>query len=71
MNLFQLQKFDGIKTGELLLNDSLLCTTDVKAKPQVMRLFLFQQCIIFSEIICKKAKIESTSYNCKSYMHVR
>lgn len=82
MDLFRLQKFDGkIKVqGNLMLHGPLLCTecpsnadrnSSLAIKPREMQVFLFQQSIIFSEIVGKKTQFVNPSYIYKNHIQVR
>lgn len=81
MDLFRLQKFDGKITaqGNLLLHGPLLCTetasnfernSSLAIKPRELQVFLFQQSIIFSEIVGKKTQFVNPSYIYKNHIQV-
>lgn len=84
MDVGRLQKFEGKITaqGKLLLHGPLLCTEypsgagalDRQAaaalKPRDLQVFLFEQNIIFSEIVGKKTQFTNPSYIYKSHVQV-
>lgn len=81
MVVSRLQKFDGRLTaqGTLLLNGPLLCSeggsnsernTSMAVKPRQLQVFLFEQCIIFSEIVGKNTEHVDPSYVCKNHIQV-
>lgn len=83
MDVGRLQKFDGKITaqGTLLLHGPLLCSevgaaggVDRNAasavKPKELQVFLFEQNIIFSEIVGKKTQFTNPSYIYKSHVQV-
>lgn len=81
MDVGRLQKFEGKITaqGKLLLHGPLLCTEGPIAadrninnltKPRELHVFLFEQNIIFSEIVGKKTQFTSPSYIYKAHVQV-
>lgn len=81
MDVGRLQKFEGKITaqGNLLLHGPLLCTegnnnternASVAIKPRELQVFLFQQSIIFSEIVGKKTQFVNPSYIYKNHIQV-
>lgn len=81
MDVGRLQKFEGKITaqGKLLLHGPLLCTegsvnadrnTNIVIKPRELQVFLFEQNIIFSEIVGKKTQFTNPSYIYKSHVQV-
>lgn len=81
MNVSRLQKFDGKLTaqGTLLLHGPLLCSdggsnsernTSMAVKPRELQVFLFDQSIIFSEIVGKKTEHVNPSYVYKNHIQV-
>lgn len=79
MDVGRLQKFEGKITaqGKLLLHGPLLCTEGPAAadrnnmtKPRELQVFLFEQNIIFSEIVGKKTQFTSPSYIYKAHVQV-
>lgn len=81
MDVGRLQKFEGKITaqGNLLLHGPLLCTeginnaernSSVAIKPRELQVFLFQQSIIFSEIVGKKTQFVNPSYIYKNHIQV-
>ncbi|XP_055319893.1 kalirin isoform X6 [Sitodiplosis mosellana] len=79
MDVGRLQKFEGKITaqGNLLLHGPLLCTegtnnaernSSVAIKPRELQVFLFQQSIIFSEIVGKKTQFVNPSYIYKNHI---
>lgn len=82
MDVGRLQKFDGKITaqGQLLLHGPLLCAegspnldrnSSVVVKPRDLQVFLFEQNIIFSEIVGKKTQFQNPSYIYKNHIQVR
>lgn len=82
MDVGRLQKFEGKITaqGNLLLHGPLLCTeginnternTSVAIKPRELQVFLFQQSIIFSEIVGKKTQFVNPAYIYKNHIQVK
>lgn len=82
MDVGRLQKFEGKITaqGKLILHGPLQCTecpsnavgnTNATPKPRDLQVFLFEQNIIFSEIVGKKTQFTSPSYIYKSHVQVR
>lgn len=81
MDVGRLQKFEGKITaqGKLLLHGPLLCTegasltdrqTNQLVKPRELQVFLFEQNIIFSEIVGKKTQFTNPSYIYKTHVQV-
>lgn len=80
MNVSRLQKFDGKLTaqGTLLLHGPLLCSeggnnserNTMAVKPRELQVFLFDQSIIFSEIVGKKTEHVNPSYVYKNHIQV-
>lgn len=81
MDVGRLQKFDGKITaqGKLQLHGPVLCTeytvnpernTHVMLKPRELQVFVFEQNIIFSEIVGKKTKFTNPSYIYRSHVQV-
>lgn len=79
MDVGRLQKFEGKITaqGKLLLHGPILCTegnadrnTNIAIKPRELQVFLFEQNIIFSEIVGKKTQFTNPSYIYKSHVQV-
>lgn len=80
MDVGRLQKFEGKITaqGNLLLHGPLLCTetnnaernASVAIKPRELQVFLFQQSIIFSEIVGKKTQFMNPNYVYKNHIQV-
>ena len=78
MDVGRLQKFEGKITaqGKLLLHGPLLCSEGVTAancapvKPRELQVFLFEQNIIFSEIVGKKTQFTNPSYIYKTHVQV-
>lgn len=82
MDVGRLQKFEGKITaqGKLLLHGPLLCTegagagtdrnTNLVIKPRELQVFLFEQNIIFSEIVGKKTQFTNPSYIYKTHVQV-
>lgn len=81
MDVGRLQKFEGKITaqGNLLLHGPLLCTegannaernSSVVIKPRELQVFLFQQSIIFSEIVGKKTPFVNPCYVYKNHIQV-
>lgn len=83
MDVGRLQRFEGKITaqGKLLLHGPLLCTegasasytdrnTNIVIKPRELQVFLFEQNIIFSEIVGKKNLFTSPSYIYKTHVQV-
>lgn len=82
MNVGRLQKFEGKITaqGKLLLHGTLFCvetnsSADRNAssiqKPKELQVFLFEQNIIFSDIVGKKTQFTNPTYIYKSHIQVR
>lgn len=82
MNVGRLQKFEGKITaqGKLLLHGTLICvetnnSVDRNAssiqKPKELQVFLFEQNIIFSDIVGKKTQFTNPTYIYKSHIQVR
>lgn len=82
MDVGRLQKFEGKITaqGKLLLHGPLLCTeyppntdrnTNIVTKPRELQVFLFEQNIIFSEIVGKKTQFTNPSYIYRSHVQVQ
>lgn len=81
MDVGRLQKFEGKITaqGKLLLHGPLLCTeggnnmernASVAVKPRELQVFLFEQNIIFSDIVGKKTQFVNPSYIYKNHIQV-
>lgn len=82
MDVGRLQKFEGKITaqGKLLLHGPLLCTegptnnidrnSSIVPKPRELQVFLFEQNIIFSEIVGKKTQFTNQSYIYKAHVQV-
>lgn len=78
MDVGRLQKFEGKITaqGKLLLHGTIVCTesnnTDRNSmqKPRELQVFLFEQNIIFSDIVGKKTQFTNPSYIYKSHIQV-
>lgn len=81
MNVGRLQKFEGKITaqGKLLLHGTLFCVeTNTSAdrntssiqKPKELQVFLFEQNIIFSDIVGKKTQFTNPTYIYKSHIQV-
>lgn len=79
MDVGRLQKFEGKITaqGNLLLYGTLLCVESVNGdrnstvqKTKEQRVFLFEQNIIFSDIVGKKTQFTNPSYIYKSHIQV-
>lgn len=81
MDVRRLQKFEGKITaqGKLLLHGPLLCIEEVKnfdrtasvvQKPRELQVFLFEQSIIFSDIVGKKTQFTSPTYIYRSHIQV-
>lgn len=82
MDVGRLQKFEGKITaqGKLLLHGPLQCTensnstdrnSSIVPKPKELQVFLFEQNIIFSEIVGKKTQFTNPSYIYKAHVQVR
>jgi triple functional domain protein len=82
MNVGRLQKFEGKITaqGKLLLHGTLFCVetnnsadrnTSSIQKPKELQVFLFEQNIIFSDIVGKKTQFTNPTYIYKSHIQVR
>lgn len=82
MDVGRLQKFAGSITaqGKLLLHGPLMCiegvsnidrNSSVVAKPRELQVFLFEQSIIFSDIIGKKTQFTNPSYIYKNQIQVK
>lgn len=81
MNVGRLQKFGGKITaqGKLLLHGNLFCVesnnaernTSSMQKPKELQVFLFEQNIIFSDIVGKKTQFTNPTYIYKSHIQVR
>lgn len=82
MDVGRLQKFEGKITaqGKLLLHGPLLCTegttsadrnTNIVIKPRELQVFLFEQNIIFSEIVGKKTQFTNPSYIYRAHVQVK
>lgn len=82
MDVGRLQKFAGSITaqGKLLLHGPLMCmegvsnidrNSSVATKPRELQVFLFEQSIIFSDIIGKKTQFTNPSYIYKNQIQVR
>lgn len=80
MDVGRLQKFEGKITaqGKLLLHGTIFCiecnnserNTSSMQKPKELQVFLFEQNIIFSDIIGKKTQFTNPSYIYKSHIQV-
>lgn len=81
MDVGRLQKFEGSITaqGKLLLHGPLLCVegisnfdrnSSIVSKPRELQVFLFEQSIIFSDIIGKKTQFTNPSYIYKNQIQV-
>lgn len=81
MDVGRLQKFEGKITaqGKLLLHGPLQCIENSKCtdrnisvgqKPKELQVFLFEQNIIFSEIVGKKTQFTNPSYIYKAHVQV-
>ncbi len=81
MNVGRLQKFEGKITaqGKLLLHGTLFCVeanstadrnTSSIQKPKELQVFLFEQNIIFSDIVGKKTQFTNPTYIYKSHIQV-
>lgn len=80
MDVGRLQKFEGKITaqGKLLLHGAIFCVecinsernTSSMQKPKELQVFLFEQNIIFSDIIGKKTQFTNPSYIYKSHIQV-
>jgi triple functional domain protein len=79
MDVGRLQKFEGKITaqGNLLLYGTLLCVECLSGdrnssmqKPKELRVFLFEQNIIFSDIVGRKTQFTNPSYIYKSHVQV-
>lgn len=81
MDVGRLQKFEGKITaqGKLLLHGPLLCTegasnidrnSSIVVKPRELQVFLFEQNIIFSDIVGKKTQFTNPSYIYKNHIQV-
>lgn len=58
--------------GKLLMQESMM-VTDVSSgseKTKELQVFLFEQCIIFSEAVGKKSQYSSPAYNYKAHVQV-
>lgn len=82
MNVGRLQKFEGKITaqGKLLLHGTLFCVetnnstdrnTSSIQKPKELQVFLFEQNIIFSDIVGKKTQFTNPTYIYKSHIQVK
>lgn len=82
MDVGRLQKFEGSITaqGKLLLHGPLMCVEGVSnidrnssivAKPRELQVFLFEQSIIFSDIIGKKTQFTNPAYIYKNQIQVK
>lgn len=82
MDVGRLQKFEGSITaqGKLLLHGPLMCVEGVSnidrnssivTKPRELQVFLFEQSIIFSDIIGKKTQFTNPSYIYKNQIQVK
>lgn len=81
MDVGRLQKFEGKITaqGKLLLHGTLFCVecinsernTSSMQKPKEIQVFLFEQNIIFSDIVGKKTQFTNPSYIYKSHIQVK
>lgn len=81
MDVGRLQKFEGKITaqGTLLLHGPLQCietinnaerNSSLAIKPRELQVFLFQQSIIFSEIVGKRTQFVNPSYIYKNHIQV-
>lgn len=80
MQVGRLQRFEGKITaqGRLLLSGSLFCVecnnaernTSSMQKPKELQVFLFEQNIIFSDIVGKKTQFTNPSFIYKSHIQV-
>lgn len=81
MDVGRLQKFEGKITaqGKLLLHGPLLCiegansadrNSSIVPKPRELQVFLFEQNIIFSDIVGKKTQFTNPSYIYKTHIQV-
>lgn len=81
MDVGRLQKFEGKITaqGKLLLHGLLYCVEGASSsdknsyntqKPKELHVFLFEQTIIFAEIVGKKTQFTSPSYIYKAHVQV-
>lgn len=81
MDVGRLQKFEGKITaqGKLLLHGPLYCTegitnvernSSITIKPRELQVFLFEQNIIFSDIVGKKTQFVNPSYIYKNHIQV-
>lgn len=81
MDVGRLQKFEGKITaqGKLLLHGPLVCVegpvtadrnTSIVPKPRELQVFLFEQNIIFSDIVGKKTQFTNPSYIYKTHIQV-
>lgn len=81
MDVGRLQKFEGKITaqGKLLLHGPLVCVegpmmadrnSSIVPKPRELQVFLFEQNIIFSDIVGKKTQFTNPSYIYKTHIQV-
>lgn len=81
MDVGRLQKFEGKITaqGKLLLHGPLLCmeanisadrNTSITPKPRELQVFLFEQNIIFSDIVGKKTQFTNPAYIYRTHIQV-
>lgn len=81
MDVGRLQKFEGKITaqGKLLLHGPLYCTegitnvernSSITIKPRELQVFLFEQNVIFSDIVGKKTQFVNPSYIYKNHIQV-
>lgn len=81
MDVSRLQRFEGRITaqGNLLLHAPMLCTesvnnaarnSSVAIKPRELQVFLFQQSIIFAEIVGKRTQFVNPNYIYKNHIQV-
>lgn len=81
MDVGRLQKFEGKITsqGKLLMHGPLVCAegpatadrnSSIAPKPRELQVFLFEQNIIFSDIVGKKTQFTNPAYIYKTHIQV-
>ncbi|XP_073951079.1 trio Rho guanine nucleotide exchange factor isoform X3 [Choristoneura fumiferana] len=72
MDVGRLQGFTGNITaqGKLLLQEELLVSESGADKGKELHVFLFEQCVIFSEPVGRKSQFTSPTYNYKAHVQV-